>query len=157
MNIREAARFTGELSKHFQALGRISEVLSLLDGEEEHITALLKKRDAITSNIAILNNDAKKAQENSEKIIKQAKLDSESVLVSLKIQITTGEKRLADILKQNSDAVTSSRIALKQETASMITERRTELNAIEKQVKQKGDQLSKISQELSNIRAKVGI
>ena len=157
MNIKEASKFAGTLASQFQALGRISEVLSLLDGEEEHITTLLKKRDAITTNIATLNNEARKAQEHSEKIIKQAKSDSESVLVSLKTQIVDGEKKLAEILKHGNNAVISSRIALKQETASMITERRTELNAIEKQVKQKGDQLSKISQELSNIRAKVGI
>ena len=117
--------------------------------------ALLKKRDAITANIANLNNEAKKAQEDSEAKISQAKWKHDTAIGAYKSSIEAAEKNLASLLKQGNDASVSSRIALKQETASLISERRVQLGTLDKQLKNKSDQLDTIKTELDNLRAKV--
>jgi len=157
MEIREAARLLKAAAQTAEATIKIAEAASLLEAGEAKISGLMKQKESLDADIKARRDELSRESARIAQALKDKHEDAEQQEIQMNDALTSLRASVNAAQQQLNETLNKARTEQKAVTSAMVTERNTQITALDKQIAAKRKQFDEISGELAKVREKVGI
>jgi len=151
MNITEARRLVTNMVNEHKALAVLAEALTLLEGGDQAIENLIRRKKSAEDELSY-------AQERLKDAEKMIASNIEEINVSLAEKKVSANKEISDFtsrisaLRQDLSDITAK---IQSETQRLMAEQRGEINKLDALIKDRVERLDKMNQEIESVKKKI--
>ena len=151
MNITEAKRLVTNMVNEHKALAVLAEALTLLEGGDQAIEGLIRRKKSAEDELSYAQQRLKDAEKMIASNIDEINKSLDEKRVSANKEISDFTSRIS-VLRQDLSDTTAK---IQSETQRLTAEQRGELNKLDILIKDRVEKLDKMNLEIEKVRNKI--
>ena len=151
MNISEARRLVTNMVNEHKALAVLAEALTLLEGGDQAIENLIKRKKSAEDELSYAQERLKDAEKMIASNIEEINTSLAEKKASANKEISDFTSRISALRQDLSDTTAK----IQGETQRLTAEQREELNKLDVLIKDRIEKLDKMNQEIEKVRNKI--